>query len=134
MTGSTSDRLIQLSSLLGLTGVGLGALGAHALKDTLSARPGTLDSWRTAILYQIFHASALLGVAVLNAHKPQPRLETAGYLMGAGSVLFSGSIYMLCLQIGPKMILGPTTPLGGLIMLMGWGMLGFCTSTTTKKE
>uniref|UniRef100_A0A7S2Y953 DUF423 domain-containing protein n=1 Tax=Entomoneis paludosa TaxID=265537 RepID=A0A7S2Y953_9STRA len=134
MPSSSSDRLLQLSSLLGSTGVALGALGAHALKDTLSARPGILDNWRTAILYQLFHATAILGVAVLNAQKPQPRLENAGYMMGVGSAMFSGSIYLLCLQIGPKKILGPTTPLGGLIMLGGWGLLGFCGTRSAKNE
>mmetsp|Transcript_1592 Transcript_1592/g.2266 ORF Transcript_1592/g.2266 Transcript_1592/m.2266 type:complete len:133 (+) Transcript_1592:120-518(+) len=132
MGNSATDHLLQISSVLGLTGVGLGAIGAHMLNKTLTER-GMLESWRTAILYQLFHGVAVLGVAALNAHKPMPRLETAGYLMGAGSVVFSGSIYMLCLGMGPKKIFGPATPVGGLIMMGGWGLLGFC-STTTKNE
>lgn len=133
MTTSSSDRLLQLSSVLGLTGVGLGAIGAHALNKTLVER-GVLESWKTAILYQLFHSVALLGVAALNAQNPSARLEKAGYLMGTGSILFSGSIYMLCLQIGPKKILGPTTPLGGLIMMGGWGLLGLCSVSSNKMD
>ncbi|KAL7581483.1 hypothetical protein ACA910_022053 [Epithemia clementina (nom. ined.)] len=139
-----TERLIQLSSVLGATGVGLGALGAHALQKKLVER-GMLESWRTANLYHLFHATAILGVAALHAYCQQKtsslpsntvnggsRLETAGYLMGIGSLLFSGSIYLLCLDIGPKKVLGPTTPIGGLLMLGGWGVLGFCSMKTTE--
>jgi uncharacterized membrane protein YgdD (TMEM256/DUF423 family) len=119
-----SDSLLtQLAAFLGATGVGLGAFGAHALKDTLAKR-AMLDNWRTAVLYQLFHAAAIVGVSALHEQKPSDRLARAGQLLSFGTVLFSGSIYCLCLDIGPKKIVGPTTPLGGLVMITGWIMLG----------
>lgn len=127
MRDSGSERLLMLSAFLGAKGVGLGALGAHALNAKLIER-GMLDSWRTAILYQLFNAVAVMGVCALceasNSPKEEARLKTAGNLLGFGSLVFSGSIYMLCFGIGPKKILGPSTPIGGLMMLSGWVMLG----------
>ena len=122
--------LKQAASLLGASGVALGALGAHALHPKLVER-GVLDSWRTAVLYQLFHATSILGVAALcessSADHPAStaRLQRAGQLIAVGTTLFSGSIYMLCFGIGPKKLVGPTTPIGGLVMLSGWVMLGF---------
>ena len=125
---SGSERLLILSAFLGAKGVGLGALGAHALNAKLVER-GMLDSWRTAILYQLFHAVAVMGVCALceasnSGSREEQRLKTAGNLLGYGSLVFSGSIYLLCFGIGPKKILGPSTPIGGLMMLSGWVMLG----------
>lgn len=121
--------LRQTASFLGASGVALGALGAHALQPKLLER-GTLQSWQTAVLYQLFHAATVLGVAALcESSSSDPvasaRLERAGRLIAFGTTMFSGSIYMLCFGIGPKRVFGPTTPLGGLVMLSGWVMLGF---------
>ena len=99
------------AGLLGFTGVALGAFGAHALKDTLTAA-GTLDTWRTAVLYQLIHAVALLAL---------PAWPWVGRSWIVGVVLFSGSLYWLALG-GPK-ILGPITPLGGAALLLGWALL-----------
>jgi uncharacterized membrane protein YgdD (TMEM256/DUF423 family) len=122
-------HLQQWASFLGATGVGLGALGAHALQAKLVQR-NMLEPWRTAILYQLVHATAMLGVSALAAQaaddgsERRDKLTRAGQFMGAGSVLFSGSIYLLCFGIGPKRIVGPTTPIGGLFLLYGWITLG----------
>ena len=125
MSGSKDFSLRQAASLMGACGVALGALGAHALHPKLVER-GMLENWRTAVLYQLFHASAVLGVSVLcESHPDNGRLKRSGQLLTVGSTLFSGSIYMLCFAIGPKKIVGPTTPIGGFIMLSGWIMLGF---------
>ena len=97
----------------------LGAFGAHALKSRLAAKPGADANWRTAVMYQLIHATALLSVA--NSH------ATSGIswrLMFLGTTLFSGSIYLLTLDIGPKRLLGPSTPVGGLMMIGGWAMVG----------
>ena len=119
--------LKQAASLLGASGVALGALGAHALHPKLVER-GVLDSWRTAVLYQLFHATSILGVAALCESADSAstaRLQRAGQLIAVGTTLFSGSIYMLCFGVGPKKLVGPTTPIGGFVMLSGWVMLGF---------
>jgi uncharacterized membrane protein YgdD (TMEM256/DUF423 family) len=121
-----SVQLRQIAAFLGASGVTLGAFGAHAMQDALKQR-GKLDNWRTAVLYQLFHAAAIVGVSALASasdRKKESTLLKAGQLLGVGTIMFSGSIYLLCLEKGPKKILGPTTPLGGLLMIGGWVMLG----------
>lgn len=103
------------SSLLGVTGVVLGAFGAHALRDTLAAH-GSASTWQTAVLYQLVHAVALLGLGL--ARPAAPWLGRAALAWTAGILLFSGSLYLLALG-GPKW-LGPVTPLGGLGFIAGW--------------
>jgi len=120
------NYLKQAASILGATGVALGAFGAHGLRSKLTER-GMMENWRTAVLYQLFHATAILGVSALCESSPDDgRLKRVGQLFALGSTMFSGSIYMLCLEIGPKKLFGPTTPLGGIVMISGWVLLGFC--------
>jgi uncharacterized membrane protein YgdD (TMEM256/DUF423 family) len=106
---------------LGLTGVALGAMGAHALKATLIER-GMTQAWETAARYHLFHAVALLGLAAWQRAGGPDSLETRetwiGGLWVAGVILFSGSLYGLALG-GPRW-LGPVTPLGGVFMMIGW--------------
>jgi uncharacterized membrane protein YgdD (TMEM256/DUF423 family) len=116
---SNSEWLRKAAALLGASGVALGAIGAHAFKETLTKR-GTLANWQTATMYQLFHAAALLAMAA----QPDSIQPIAGKLLTAGTAMFSGSIYCLCLGIGPKAVLGPTTPLGGLLMISGWVVAG----------
>jgi len=111
------------AGIAGLTGVTLGAFGAHALKETLEAK-GSLDIWKTAVLYQLIHAVASLGTNLFSQTRPSDdrtwmiRSSTC-WLVGVG--LFSGSLYLLALG-GPKW-LGPVTPLGGVFLLAGWTCL-----------
>jgi uncharacterized membrane protein YgdD (TMEM256/DUF423 family) len=108
------------AGLAGLTGVALGAMGAHAWKAALVAR-GTLDSWHTAANYHLLHAVALLGLAAwLRAVAPAAPapLVWAARCWVAGIVMFSGSIYWLA-HGGPRW-LGPVTPLGGVAFMAGW--------------
>lgn len=132
-----SDMLRRYAGLLGASGVAAGAFGAHALKDFLSKKPGALDNWKTAVTYQLLHATALLGVSALASNqgrllgeekdkpiKTGPNYSTGGNLMAIGTLMFSGSIYGLCLGVGPKKLLGPTTPIGGLLMIAGWVVIG----------
>ena len=100
-------------------GVMLGAFGAHALKDQL-VELGTLEAWKTAVLYQLVHAVVLLVLAERACVKRSGAWWAWGFF-AAGVVLFSGSIYGLALG-GPR-FLGPVTPLGGLAFLIGWGRL-----------
>lgn len=102
--------------------VGFGAFGAHALKDRLSEH--YLAIWETAVQYQMFHAVALLAIGILMSSTllgPSTQLSWAGYLILAGIVIFSGSLYVLSLSgIG---ILGAITPIGGVAFIAGWIML-----------
>lgn len=108
------------AGLLGLTGVALGAFGAHALRDTLLER-GMTTAWETASRYQLLHAVALLGVAtgVRTGTAPAQRwLGRAALCWTVGTLIFSGSLYALAMG-GPRW-LGPVTPLGGLSLMVGW--------------
>ncbi len=119
-----STRWITLAAgLLGFLGVALGAFGAHALKATLLIN-GMLESWKTAVLYQLIHAVALLAlIGWRDSHAAGPNTKVAACWV-AGTVLFSGSLYALALG-GPGKLLGPITPLGGIALLAGWGLLIF---------
>mmetsp|Transcript_31447 Transcript_31447/g.69075 ORF Transcript_31447/g.69075 Transcript_31447/m.69075 type:complete len:135 (+) Transcript_31447:116-520(+) len=130
---SDSDLLRKLAAALGATGVAAGAFGAHALKATLEAKKGGVENWRTAVSYQLFHATAVLALSALSSASSGElskdklvasggSFATAGKMMTIGSVLFSGSIYCLTLDVGPKKLLGPVTPIGGLLMIGGWVM------------
>jgi uncharacterized membrane protein YgdD (TMEM256/DUF423 family) len=100
------------AGLLGFSGVALGASGAHGkLHDALIAA-GNLDHWRTAVLYQLVHAVALLAFS---------GWAWVARCWLAGVVLFSGSLY--CLALGGPKFVGPLTPLGGVALLLGWGLL-----------
>jgi uncharacterized membrane protein YgdD (TMEM256/DUF423 family) len=117
---NSSTRSIALAAgLLGFLGVALGAFGAHALKETLTAH-GTLETWRTAVLYQLVHSVALLALAGWHG-APAKMLRVAAWCLTGGVVLFSGSLYWLALG-GPR-FLGPVTPLGGLSLLAGWALI-----------
>jgi uncharacterized membrane protein YgdD (TMEM256/DUF423 family) len=108
------------AGLFGLTGVALGALGAHALKATLAER-GMMQAWETGARYHLFHAVALLALAAW-ARAGNPNGGRMASRVAAcwctGLVLFSGSLYWLALG-GPRW-LGPVTPLGGVALMIGW--------------
>jgi len=125
-----------LAAAMGSTGVAMGAFGAHALKDVLTKR-GSTAMWQTATIYQLFHATAILSLASASSPSSSSSSSSspeeitvnnknllAGKLMGFGNVLFSGSIYCLALGLGPKKLMGPITPLGGLLMIGGWVVVG----------
>ncbi|MEL6814821.1 MAG: DUF423 domain-containing protein [Cyanobacteria bacterium J06598_3] len=113
---------LLIASILGGLSVAGGAFGAHALKGTLSE--SALASFETGIRYQMFHAIALLLVAILLGQYPEAKgLVTVGWCFVVGVLLFSGSLYGLTL--GGIKALGPVTPLGGLAFIIGWGLLAW---------
>lgn len=102
-------------AILGALAVALGALGAHALKDVLD--PSSLASYKTAVLYHLFHTIALLALT-----RGSYKKLTAQLWMG-GIALFSGSIYLLATDelLGLSFsFLGPITPIGGVLLIGGW--------------
>ena len=109
-----------IASILGALSVAGGAFGAHALKGTLTE--SALSSFETGIRYQMYHAIALMVVAVLIGQYPDVKgLVTTGWCFIAGIILFSGSLYGLTL--GGIKAFGPITPLGGVAFIIGWGLL-----------
>ncbi|MBP8184982.1 MAG: DUF423 domain-containing protein [Pseudomonas sp.] len=111
---------LLLAAFFAFTGVGLGAFAAHALKSQLSAE--YLAVFQTGVHYQMLHALALLGLALLLRQLPGRWLLAAGNLFTLGIVLFSGSLYALTLS--GVSALGMITPLGGVAFLLGWLCLG----------
>ena len=120
MIVSISQIFGVLASLAGGLAVVLGAFGAHALKDRLE--PAMLAAFNTAVHYQMLHAIVVLVILLLARTSDSP-----GFLLGAagsmlaGILLFSGSLYVLVLW-GWRW-LGPITPLGGALLIAGWGLL-----------
>lgn len=118
---SPTRTITLVAAALGFLGVALGAFGAHGLKSSFEAH-GSVETWKTAVLYQLVHAVALLALAGWRDSHAGPNGRVAA-LWTAGVVLFSGSLYWLALG-GPK-LLGPVTPLGGVAFLAGWALLAW---------
>jgi uncharacterized membrane protein YgdD (TMEM256/DUF423 family) len=115
-------------AFLGATGVVAGAYGAHALSHQLS--PYLLNVFHTAVLYQLIHAVALLGVvALLNQCLTSKALLISATLMVVGTVLFSGSLYLLTLS---SWRVGLITPLGGFLLISAWVTLLIAAITYKK--
>ncbi len=105
----------QVAAVSGALAVMAGAFGAHGLKARVG--PEQLDAWATAAHYHLLHSVALLALGLFAAYSDRSVKLPAG-LLSAGMVLFSGSIYLLVLT---KMRwLGPVTPIGGLLLIVGW--------------
>jgi uncharacterized membrane protein YgdD (TMEM256/DUF423 family) len=114
------DRTFLLvGALAGFTGVTLGAFGAHALRGRLS--PEMLVVFETGVRYQMYHALAILAIGLIAARMSGWLIVSAGWLMTAGIVLFSGSLYLLAFT--GITVLGAITPIGGVAFLLGWAGL-----------
>ena len=121
---------LLLAAVAGFFGVALGAFAAHGLKGQLSAE--YLAVFQTGVHYQLVHALALFGVALLAERLPGRLLKAAGSLFALGILLFSGSLYALTLSGLGK--LGMITPLGGVSFLAGWLCLGLATWRAGRAE
>ena len=114
------DRTFLLvGAFAGCVGVALGAFGAHGLRTRLSAE--MLAVFETGVRYQMYHALAILVVALAAARLDGWLIRAAGWLFTTGIVLFSGSLYALALS--GVTWLGAVTPVGGLAFLAAWGCL-----------
>lgn len=114
---SDSLRLfILLGSLSAFVAVGAGAFGAHTLKERLT--PEMLAVFETGARYQMYHALALVAVAVASVYLPGRLVKAAGWLFVLGTVIFSGTLYALSMT-GLRW-LGAITPVGGVCFLAGW--------------
>lgn len=111
---------VMLGGVSSFLGVALGAFGAHGLKSRVT--PEMLAVWQTAVNYHLVHALGLILVGILCLLIPEaPLFRTAGWLLLTGTVLFSGSLYLLVLS--DIRALGMITPLGGIAFLIGWLLL-----------
>ena len=117
----TAKLFILLGAVAGAAGVALGAFGAHALKARLA--PDMLAVWQTAVQYHFWHALGLIAIGILIALTlpGSTTLKWAGWLMVAGLVLFSGSLYALAFT--DARWLGAVTPFGGVAWIGAWVLL-----------
>ncbi len=116
---TSAKLLLAAGGLAALAAVALGAFGAHALKTRLSTE--MLAVWHTGVEYHVYHALGLLAVGLVAEQLPESLLlKWSGWLMLAGIVLFSGSLYALALS-GERW-LGAITPIGGTAFLAAWGL------------
>jgi len=115
VSASLDMTMIRIAAALCFLAVALGAFGAHWLKPTLEVR-NLVDVWNKAVLYHFIHAIALFVLALFGAAN-----RGAWWLLFAGIIIFSGSLYMMGLT-GVRW-LGAITPVGGLCFLAGWARL-----------
>jgi len=114
---SLAKWFIPLGAAFAALAVALGAFGAHAMRGQLA--PDMLSIYRTGVEYQFYHALGLVAVGILvRSHAESRALRWSGALMIAGIILFSGSLYALCLS-GERW-LGAVTPVGGLAFIAAW--------------
>ncbi len=116
---------LHIASFLGASAVIAGAFGAHGLEGSISA--SRLETFETAAFYHLIHAVALLILSLQD-----PRLFTwAKRFFVAGTLIFSGSLYLLVLTDTPW--LGAITPIGGVCFIVGWISIGFGSGSLSKK-
>lgn len=118
-----NKNILSIAGILGVTAVILGAFGAHYLKNKLAF--DQLQVFETGVRYQMYHALALLFLSALSEKLSLKYLNYTFYCFLIGTLLFSGSIYLLSCRtlLGIESwvtILGPITPLGGFILITGW--------------
>ena len=112
---SNPKIIITIAAILLALAVAAGAFGAHALKNVLSAE--RLETWQTAVQYHAWHALGLMLIALIGVQFDLAITWPASLIL-AGIVIFSGSLYVLCLtSIG---WLGAITPIGGVAFILGW--------------
>ncbi|KOR85168.1 MULTISPECIES: DUF423 domain-containing protein [Bacillaceae] len=110
---------IILGALNGFIAVALGAFGAHGLEGKIPDK--YLETWQTAVQYQMFHAVGLLVLGLLAGKISSPLINWSGWLMLIGIILFSGSLFVL--SVTQIKVLGAITPLGGVSFLVAWVLM-----------
>jgi uncharacterized membrane protein YgdD (TMEM256/DUF423 family) len=108
--------LLTGTVLAGLA-VAFGAFGSHALKAMLTQH-GRTDTFETAVRYQMYHALALLLIGSLMKSETEKKASLAAGFFLTGTILFSGSLYLLCLYPIPGVVY--LTPVGGVLFMTGW--------------
>ena len=115
----TAKLFLSLGSISGALAVIIGAFGAHGLKGKLTEE--MLAIYKTGVEYHFYHTFALLAIGLVAMHYKSALLTASGWLMVAGILLFSGSLYALS-TTGVR-ALGAITPVGGVLFIVGWVLL-----------
>jgi uncharacterized membrane protein YgdD (TMEM256/DUF423 family) len=112
------STIIKTAAIFGALAVGIGAFGAHGLKPMLESA-GRLETFETAVKYHFYHSLALLALGIWTSLKPQLNRSSLSYWgFTIGIIIFSGSLYTLC--ISGVTWLGAITPFGGVALIVGW--------------
>ena len=120
---------IRAGAILGGLGVTFGAFGAHGLKEYME--PRSLEVFEIAVRYQMYHAPALIAVGLLaSLGRSGAALSVAGWSFLVGTLIFSGTLYVLALT-GIRW-LGAITPIGGVALIVGWFALAFAAGSIAK--
>ena len=113
---------IKTAAIFGLLSVVLGAFAAHSLKEMISDY--AVNIFETGVRYQFYHVFALLAVGIIYKEFPNKFIKWSGIFFISGIILFSGSLYFLTYVKGTVMPgykwIGPITPIGGLLFILGW--------------
>ena len=117
---------IIVASLFAALAILFGAFGSHALKERLSAQ--SLEVYDIATRYLMFHALGIFLIALLGFQLPKESLEIPVTMMIVGISIFSGSLYLIAMLDFKK--LGMVTPIGGLLLIVGWLLLAYNTYKT----
>jgi uncharacterized membrane protein YgdD (TMEM256/DUF423 family) len=129
-------KFLATGAFLGALGVATGAFGAHGLQKVTSDEK-IIQGFQTAVQYQLWHALALIAVGILFAGGFSARLlQWSAWCFITGILLFSGSLYLLSYlkirESGYTTVIGPLTPLGGVLFIAGWLILA--AALLKKKE
>lgn len=131
---NNSTNTIKIAGLFGFLAVAIGAMGAHALKPYLT--DVQRQTYETAVQFHFYHTIALLVTGVWMQSKPQlSSLKWASWSFAIGIVFFSGSLYLLAsreLLRFSVLWMGPITPVGGVLFMLGWVSLVVAAFQTTK--
>jgi uncharacterized membrane protein YgdD (TMEM256/DUF423 family) len=114
-----SKTILLTASISLVLAVGIGAFGAHGLKSHLSSE--MIQVYKTGVEYHFYHALGLLLIGILSILMPSDLLKWSAIFLVSGTILFSGSLYILAIT-GVKWV-GAITPLGGLSFITGWLLL-----------
>ncbi|WP_131537331.1 DUF423 domain-containing protein [Pedobacter nototheniae] len=121
-----NKRIILTASFFGAVAVLLGAFGAHGLKNLIDAP--SIEIWQKGVEYQFYHTFALLYLSTFARYRNK-LINIAYFCFTFGIILFSGSLYLLAtrsiLNLSFTNLIGPVTPIGGLLFVLGWIMLFF---------
>lgn len=121
-----NKNLFAVGALMGLLAVAIGAFGAHGLEGKIT--DDRIGIFETGVTYHFYHTFAIFIAAFLYLHFKDKTFQRAGWFFFVGILMFSGSLYLLATRVllgieSWVSILGPITPIGGILFIIGWGML-----------
>lgn len=126
---------IAIGAILAAVAVVFGAMGAHWLEENISMTD--LQNFETAVRYQMYHALAILFLGLIQRRFTGIMLHLAFHFFWIGSLLFSGSIYLLSTASFSGLYvnwLGPVTPIGGLLLILGWVLIAYTAIAQFKED